>query len=293
MDWAACVAGAVVCRANGVDLLGRKIERGRVEVALAGVVHDAVLDPVTRIALREHGAGKELAVFGREEGRREVVHVGVHVARDVQEGRAEAGKVECWGTGDDGVEGVRIALREGHRLPTSVGAAGEEGALGRSAVVHRRDVLGDFGNAMDGDVTVVDDPLQIVERPRTVDAVGLVSGVGAGGGIAAFQRAQRQRLILDRADEAAATTHDELAVPAARQPDRETDLPPNAAGELAVGHRVVELLHLAHRQIRQADGLECRASLIRPRFAKRTASDQQASGERNHGPHRGSPSVLE
>ena len=103
--------------------------------------------------------------------------------------------------------------------------------LGRAVVVPQNR-LGGFGCAVHRDVSVIHLPLQIVERPACVEHLSLVAGVGADGRIAVVHGCFR--LIVDHADEPAAPTHHELAVPSVGQQQGKADLRADDAGDAAV-----------------------------------------------------------
>ena len=52
------------------------------------------------------------------------------------------------------------------------------------AVIGEDNLLADDGGYVRGDVRIVYLGLQIVERPLTIERISLMTGVGAGGGIA-------------------------------------------------------------------------------------------------------------
>ena len=73
-------------------------------------------------------------------------------------------------------------------------------------------------------VTEADETLQIVVRPARVERMTLMAGIRSDRGIAGLQGTEHERGVHDRAYKAAATAHDELAVPGIRQQELEVRL---------------------------------------------------------------------
>ena len=142
------------------------------------------------IRYEQHGLAQQREVVPPEYRGRQVVDVGIDVHRCVEERRGESGEVERRGSGDNRVELGRIALGEDQPLAAPVRTACEIGALGRRRVVHRRDVLRYLRDPVHGEVAVVDDALEVVERPGSVGAGAPVAGIGSRRGVAALERAR-------------------------------------------------------------------------------------------------------
>src|SRR5712692_4400004 len=75
----------------------------------------------------------------------------------------------------------------------------------------------------------IDLSLEIVQRPARFKGAPLMSGIGPGGRVARVDdrvgdKLRLLRLVHDRTDEAAASSHQELAIPAVGQQQRELDL---------------------------------------------------------------------
>ena len=95
---------------------------------------------------------------------------------------------------------------------------------------------------MHREISEIELPLEIVWRPARIKSGSLMSGIGADGRVANVDdrvgdKIRLQRLVHDRADEAAASAHQELAIPHLGQEQREFDLRADDAGHAAVGDR--------------------------------------------------------
>lgn len=238
--------GPLVNRPDGRKFVGGKAsvrvvpiagKLARVEIAAEWIAQDAILDPVRRITGGANRAGKRRTVGSGEERLREVVSIRIDMPDDVDLRDDLPGEVVSRRPRDDGIEVFRIALGRLKGHAPAIGAAGEIGPLRGAAVAPGNDGLGHLRHAMAGNMAVIDDPLEVAERPACIGPLALVARIRAGRCVALLKCAERIGLIVDPSGIAAYAAHHEPPVPALGQPDREADLAPDHPLQPAMGYR--------------------------------------------------------
>ena len=226
--------------------------RGQIDLALEGVGHDPVRDPIVPVARLEDRRLEDARGLGVDHGRREVGRIGVQRLLGLQEEGAERGPVVGGRTGHDPVEVVRVALRRHHALAASARAAQKVRVVDVAPVVDPDDRLGRLGGHVDGAMAEVDLAVGVVEGPAGVGAEAAMTGVGPDRGEPAGQYGVRpqepKRLVLHASHISAAATHEEPAVPVGgeREEEFEVDLGVDRAPDAAVDGVVGGGFHHGH-----------------------------------------------
>src|SRR6185503_14233470 len=184
------------------------LDRCRIEVALAGVVQNAVSHSVEFVACRNNSFAQNRD-FGRryETGRCCCDRLGVNNGEGEQ-----ARPVVCRRTGKDTVVVLWITLRLHQSFATAVGAPSEVGALRCGAVERRDDGFGDASHFMNASITEVDDLRRMAQSPSSVDGRAGASRVRASGNVAMLERGSEFE-VIDGASEAAVRETLKLAIP--------------------------------------------------------------------------------
>ena len=220
-----------------------------------GVVEDAVLDAVLRIARGEDGGGDGRALDAGDVGG----GIGVDGLADIDAGGQHVGPDVGGGAGEDAViiGGEPLGFHE--RFAAAIGAAIEIGVLRGLAVERLDEALGVDGGEVQGAIAEVIDFFGMMVGPACIFAVGFVAGVGAGGGIAALEVCTHGG-EADGAGESAVADAQEFAVPVGGgQPDFEADVGVRGglddAGHAAEGGEFVDGVAVGRGERARGDGL--------------------------------------
>ena len=152
------------------------LQHARVEVAVARIVYQTVLQPVEPVAGRHHRRAEH-----RQLGAREVLPgIAGRGEPGPQLGRHQPDPVVGGSASDDAVVVVGVALGLHQGVMSALRAADEVGEVGVAAVVGARDRLAGDGRLVLRAIPEVDQPHRVSQRPASVEAAG--AGVAVVGG---------------------------------------------------------------------------------------------------------------
>ena len=220
-----------------------------------GIVEDAVLHAILRVARRQHRGGDG----GKLDAGDVAGGIGIDGLADIDTGGQHVGPEVGGRAGQDAIVigGEALGFHEG--FAAAIGAAIEIGVLRGLAVERLHQALGVDGGQVQGAVAEVIHLFRVMVGPTGVLAVGFVSGVGTGGGITALE-VGAHGVESDGSGESAIADAQELAIPVGGgQPDLEADVGIgnglDDAGDAAEFGEFVDRIAVGRREGAGGDGL--------------------------------------